>query len=180
MAKGEKQTAAGETEKERQARYVYQLCQATMETDKGIKRLCDTFRAEDLDFPPARTIRTWIAESEEFAAQYARAKEFQARHIFEQIIDIADDSSEDELFVGGDDEEGASAKRVMNSEFIQRSKLRVDARKWVLSKLLPKEYGDKITQEVTGKDGGPVQTETAIVERPRISREEWEKRHGLA
>jgi hypothetical protein len=145
--------APEETQEERQARYVYQLCQATMETDKGLKRICDTFRADDPDFPPARTIRTWIADSKDLSAHYARAKEAQARHIFEQILDIADDSSEDELFVGGDDEEGASAKRVMNSEFIQRSKLRVDARKWVLSKLLPKEYGDKITQELTGPNG---------------------------
>lgn len=145
-----------EGENERKARYVYQLCQATMETDKGIKRLCDIYRADDPGFPPARTIREWIANSEEFTAQYTRAKEMQARHIFEQIIEIADDSSEDEIFIGGDDESGEGAKRVMNSEFVQRSKLRVEARKWALSKLLPKEFGDKI--EVDNKHSGSIAT----------------------
>jgi F420-dependent methylenetetrahydromethanopterin dehydrogenase len=150
---GKKATQPGETETERQERYVYQLCQATMETDKGIKRLCDTFRAEDKDFPAARTIRTWIAESEEFSAQYARAKDLQADFLAEQIIEISDDDSEDELFVGGDDETGAGAKRVANNEFIQRSRLRVEARKWVASKLAPKKYGDKIENTFQNPDG---------------------------
>jgi hypothetical protein len=150
---GKKATQPGETETERQERYVYQLCQATMETDKGIKRLCDTFRAEDSNFPPCRTIRNWIADNQEFAAQYARAKDLQADFLAEQIIEISDDDSEDEIFVGGDDETGAGTKRVANNEFIQRSRLRVEARKWVASKLAPKKYGDKLTQELTGPNG---------------------------
>ena len=38
-------------------------------------------------------------------------------------------------------------------------RLRVDTRKWILSKLVPKKYGTKVTAEITGADGGPVQTE---------------------
>lgn len=154
MAKGKKgEPDTGETKDERKARYVYQICQATMETDKGIKRLCSAFRVDDPQFPAARTLRGWIAENAEFAAQYARAKELQIEHIAEQILEIADDDSEDAIFVGGDDESGAGAKRVQNNEFIQRSRLRVDSRKWLLSKLNPKKYGDKIAQEITGADG---------------------------
>jgi hypothetical protein len=41
------------------------------------------------------------------------------------------------------------------------------------------EYTEKTASEITGKNGGPIQTDTTVVERPRISREEWEKRHGL-
>ena len=154
MAKqGKPNTGIVETVDQKRERYVYQLCQATMDTDKGIKRLCDTFRKDDPEFPPARTIRDWIAESEEFSALYARAKLLQADFLAEQIVEISDDSSEDELFVGGDDESGAGAKRVQNSEFIARSRLRVDARKWVASKLAPKKYGDKIEQTLQNPDG---------------------------
>lgn len=140
------------------------VCAAISSSDKGLKRVCDAFRVEDPSFPPARTLRDWIANDNEFATRYARAKELQADHIFEQIIEIADDDTDDELFVGGDDESGAGAKRVQNSEFIARSKLKVDARKWVVSKLVPKKYGDKVVQEVTGPDGGPQEHIVASVE----------------
>lgn len=152
MTRGRKPNLS-EEEAERKARYVYQLCQATMETDKGIKRLCEIFRRDDPQFPAARTIRIWIAENAEFRAQYEAAKLLQVEHIAEQILEIADDDSEDAIFVGGDDESGASAKRVQNSEFIARSRLRVDSRKWLLSKLNPKKYGDKIEQTLQGPGG---------------------------
>ena len=41
-----------------------------------------------------------------------------------------------------------------NNEHIQRSRLRVDARKWIAAKLLPKRYGDKLQH--TGDGGGPI------------------------
>jgi hypothetical protein len=44
-------------------------------------------------------------------------------------------------------------------EWIARSRLRVDARKWVAAKLKPKKYADKITNEHTGANGGPIQTQ---------------------
>jgi hypothetical protein len=133
------------------------FCAAIAATEKGTARIVKALREENPEFPPHRTLRTWIDEDEKFSAQYARAKELQAEYIFDQILDISDDSSEDELFVGGDDDSGAGAKRVLNSEFVQRSKLKVDARKWVLSKLLPKKYGDKIEQTLQNPDGSPVQ-----------------------
>jgi hypothetical protein len=70
--------------------------------------------------------------------QYARAREAQAELYADEIVDIADDSTQDELF----NDEG---KRICNAEFVARSKLRVEARKWVAAKLLPKKYGDVTT-----------------------------------
>jgi hypothetical protein len=81
-----------------------------------------------------------------FAEQYARAREAQAEVLADEIIDISDDATQDDLF----NDEG---KRVLNAEWVARSKLRVDARKWVASKLLPKKYGEKTTLEHQGKDG---------------------------
>lgn len=101
--------------------------------------------------PNYTTVRDWIANNEEFSNLYARAKEDQADYLAEEIIAIADDSSEDELFVDTND---GSAKRVQNSEFINRSRLRVDTRKWIASKLKPKKYGDRM--QVAGDSDAPL------------------------
>ena len=47
---------------------------------------------------------------------------------------------------------------VADHEHIQRSKLRVDTRKWAMARMAPKRYGDRIMQEHTGADGGPIET----------------------
>ena len=67
-----------------------------------------------------------------------------------QTVDIADDTSKDTGFAG--------------SVAVARSRLRIDARKWLASKLAPKKYGDKIDATLSGPDGGPIQTEHLIVE----------------
>ena len=73
----------------------------------------------------------------------------------DEINDIAEDGTNDWT----KDEKG---KTTFNNEHHQRSRLRVDTRKWLLSKALPKIYGDKVVQEHVGKDGGPIQTESKI------------------
>jgi hypothetical protein len=49
-----------------------------------------------------------------------------------------------------------------NSVAVQRARLKVDTRKWLLSKLQPKKYGDKLDMNVAGKDGGPIQAAIAV------------------
>ena len=44
----------------------------------------------------------------------------------------------------------------LSADVIARNRLRIDTRKWILSKMLPKVYGDKLIQEVTGANGGPI------------------------
>lgn len=80
---------------------------------------------------------------------YARARESQAEVLADEIIEIADDSSEDFIFAEGEDKDGNGAKKFINKEYVKRSALRVDARKWVAAKLLPKKYGDLTRHEVT-------------------------------
>ncbi|HEY1863793.1 MAG TPA: hypothetical protein VGG77_08915 [Roseiarcus sp.] len=65
-------------------------------------------------------------------------------------MEIADDSRDDYM----ETKHGP----VVNSEAINRSRLRVDARKWAMSKMLPKKYGDKIETKVTGDPDAPVRT----------------------
>ena len=84
---------------------------------------------------------------DEFSEQYARARQAQAELRADEIVDIADDTSGDVTT----DEDG---KETVNHEHISRSRLRVDSRKWVASKLLPKVYGDRLQH--TGDGGGPI------------------------
>ena len=86
------------------------------------------------------TFFVWMDEDETKSKsdQYARAKENRADYIFEEIIAISDDDDDDE-------------KAFVGQNHIQRDRLRMDARKWVLSKMLPKKYGDKIDH--TSSDG---------------------------
>ena len=93
--------------------------------------------------PAMSTVMRWLAEKPEFQEQYARARQAQAEYWAEQIVEIADDSSQDTIT----NERG---NEVANSEWINRSRLRVDTRKWLMSKLLPKKYGDKIDHTHTG------------------------------
>jgi len=114
--------------------------------NKSIVKLCE----ENEQFPDYTTIKRWLRDEShaEFRTLYAQAKEDQAEMLAEEIIAIADDSSNDEITT----EDG---RTIENREFINRSKLRVDARKWVAAKLLPRKYGDRNQIEFPDKDGNP-------------------------
>lgn len=88
--------------------------------------------------PAKSTIFKWLSQQQAFADQYARAMEARADAMFEDILEIADDKSQDVKIVGEDERE------VCNTEFVQRARLRVDARKWMLGKMSPKKYGEKL------------------------------------
>lgn len=83
---------------------------------------------------------------EEFSKQYARAREAQADTLADEILEIADDTSRDTIATEKNGEQP-------NSEWITRSRLRVDARKWLASKMAPKKYGDRIEASHTGEMG---------------------------
>lgn len=87
------------------------------------------------------TFFRWIDNDEELSKQYARACELRAEALLDEMLDIVDDSSQDKTIDDLDDE--IKIERT-NHEAIQRSRLRYDARKWLISKLHPKKYGDKI------------------------------------
>ena len=99
--------------------------------------------------PVQSVVYNWLTVDKDFAERYARAREQQAEHYLDEIIAISDDVSLDEII------DGEGNPRT-NNEAIQRSKLKVDTRKWVMAKLAPKKYGDKVTQEHTGADGKPI------------------------
>ena len=83
----------------------------------------------------------WIREDEAKSKQYARATSCRAYLIFEDMFDIADDGTND--WMEKKNEKGEVIGWVVNGEHIQRSKVRIETRRWALSKMMPKKYGDK-------------------------------------
>lgn len=97
------------------------------------------------DMPAKSTVFRWLADPGrgEFRDQYARAREAQVEHYVEEILEIADDTGRDNIAT----EHGERC----NTEWVQRSRVRIDTRKWLMSKLAPKKYGDKL--ELAGSIG---------------------------
>lgn len=102
--------------------------------------------------PDIRTVYRWLAVSEEFRQLYARAREDQADTLADQIIEIADTPMLG-VKTKTDDEGNVETTE---GDMIEHRRLQVDARKWIAAKLKPKKYGDKLSTELTGPDGGPI------------------------
>lgn len=106
------------------------ICERIATHNIGLKKLGEMYD----DLPKKITIRRWCIKDLQFRSQYAQAKALQIEILIDEIIEIADDSSQDTLVT----EQG---KRKYNAEFIARSGFRIDTRKWLASKLAPKIYG---------------------------------------
>lgn len=113
------------------------ICRVVSATTDSIKKICQ----KNPDFPSYTVIHEWRLDYPEFADQYANARRNQAELLAQEILEISDDSSQDMI----ETENGIK----FNSEFAARARLRVDSRKWIACKLLPKIYGDKIQSETT-------------------------------
>ncbi|MCR4285649.1 MAG: terminase small subunit protein [Candidatus Kaiserbacteria bacterium] len=115
----------------------------------------------DKDMPSPAIIFRWLLDpkKQEFWEIYEKARNIQAELMFEELLDIADDGFNDYMLREGKDGEDYE---VVNAEHIQRSKLRVDTRKWYLSKVLPRKFGERSILATEDKDGN-VQPITGIV-----------------
>jgi len=117
----------------------------------------------------------WLDADPELAKQYARAKELQAEYSEGMLLQIADDGRNDFM----ETEKGDK----FNGEHVQRSKLRIETRQWLMGKLRPKKYGtEKQSIEHTGKDGGPIEHKDVSASdlAKKLSREELEQMAILA
>jgi len=99
------------------------------------------------------TIAGWMQEPA-FREQYPRACDVLADALFEEMLEIADDGSNDWMERRNSD--GTMIGWQENGEALRRSALRIDARKWMLGKMKPKVYGDKVTTEHSGPGGGDI------------------------
>jgi hypothetical protein len=120
---------------------------ARLAKGETLKSIC-----RDEGMPDDRTVRTWaLNDYQGFYPQYATARQLGLDAMADQLLEIADDTSRDYTL----DSQG---NLIVNGEHINRSRLRVDVRKWYLSKLAPKRYGEKIDLNVGGQDGSPLTT----------------------
>jgi len=114
-----------------------EICEVISTTSLGIRRLRK--KPEYKHWPNPNTIFDWRNKYPSFDEQYTRAKKQQAHVLADEILEIADNVSKDFKIVDG--------KVKTSHEDINRAKLRIDTRKWLLSKVLPKIYGDKLLEE---------------------------------
>lgn len=108
---------------------------------ESLRKICD---ADDM--PNKATVFRWLADNPAFSDQYARARESQADTMADDILTIADDGLNDSYV----DDNG---NKRTDQDVIARSRLRVEARKWLASKMAPKKYGDKLA--IGGADDLP-------------------------
>ena len=103
----------------------------------SLRKIC-----EMSGMPSRRSIFCWLQSNGEFREKYEIARLMQVEYWAHEIIEIADDTSGDFVI----NERG---ERAVDHENINRARLRVDARKWLMSKLHPQRYGDRVTADVT-------------------------------
>jgi len=128
-------------------------------TDEIAATICERLAAgeslraicRDPGLPVAATVLTWAKTNPTFSEQYGSARQIGYQHLADDLLEIADDTVNDSLA----NEDGSPRQ---NGEWIARSRLRVDTRKWLLSKMLPKLYGDKLetTTKMVDENDVPV------------------------
>jgi hypothetical protein len=110
---------------------------------KSVRTIC-----KNKDYPTPSTIFNWLSCNKEFLEQYEKAKEIQADVMADDILSIADNPDGD----------------------VQRDRLRIDARKWVASKLKPKKYGQLVRQEIESSN-----TNKQVIDYSELSDEELDE-----
>lgn len=104
-----------------------EICARLIEGE-SLRKICTDSR-----MPGLRTIFQWLEKNDEFAQQYARAREVQQHVMADDTRDIVD-----------------------TEEDPAKARVRFDQRRWQAGKLLPKVYGERNTTEHTGPNGGPI------------------------
>ncbi len=138
--------------------------------------------------PDPSQIYRWLALYPEFREKYAHAREVQADVYAAQTVAIADRCREGKktkrtvcetcrgtgitsIDVDGEEQAATCGRcagaggfdEVTTSDMVERSRLMIEARKWYASKLAPKKYGDRISQEISGPDGAAIPTRVEVV-----------------
>lgn len=152
--------------------------QEAFEPDPDVMRaICDRLAAgESLraicrtsGMPSAPTVCRWVTTIPEFAEQYARARDIGLDLLADEIVEIAD-TPEIGTKTKTDDE---GKTEVTEGDMIEHRRLRVDARKWYLSKLAPKRYGDKL--ELAGDTSAPLVVKLVTITSEQEQAKAWQK-----
>lgn len=116
-----------------------EICRLIANSNRGLSSIC-----KEPGMPDRATVHVWINKHKDFHNKYARAKEDQADFLAEEMLSIADDGTNDTT-------QNDFGKEIENREWTNRSRLRVDTRKWIASKLKPKRWGDRLDVTTGGE-----------------------------
>jgi hypothetical protein len=130
-----------------------EICEQVSSGTDGLVKLCK----KNKHWPMRSTIYRWMLFNNKFSDMYANAKRIQADFFVEEIIEIADNSSQDDKI------DYRTGETICNTEFVQRSRLRVDTRKWLAAKLVPRVYGERTHSEVDAKIESKNDNKTELV-----------------
>jgi len=155
-----------------------------LKTGRSLESIC-----KEEGMPQVGTFLEWVAEDPSgIGKDYAHAREIGYALLADEIIKLSDKTHEWVMIQELDDDgkpvfesDGKpKLKQVLlplSADVIAHKRVQIDTRKWMLSKMLPKVYGDKVTQEHTGADGGPIAI--AAVDLKNLSDEELENMQRL-
>lgn len=112
----------------------------------------------DPRMPSYPTIIRWSLSDdpkyEVFRVMYEESRKIMWLYHADQMLDVSDNSKND--YMDRYNKFTEETERVFDNENVQRSKLRIDTRRWLLSKMLPHIFGDKVDVSVGGRDGKPI------------------------
>jgi hypothetical protein len=135
------------------------MARPTSYTPEMARRICEELASSGSlravcrnEWAPNRsTITRWVVDNVNgFAAEYARAKELGIDDFVEETLEIAD-------------EDPARNLHGVDSGAVAHAKVRIETRRWLAERMLPRKYGSKSGLELTGSDGGPVKSQITIV-----------------
>lgn len=110
------------------------ICKDLSSSSIGLHHICRKHGVSHQSF------YEWIKD-EQLLDKYMRARDEQADYLADEILNIADDKK--------GDLQASEHGLVGNAANVQRSRLQVEARKWIAAKLKPKKYGEKLQTEQT-------------------------------
>ena len=111
------------------------ICETLATSSKGLNTVCKEHGISSKQF------YQWVANDAQLGEMYARARDEQADFMADEIVELADNTDNDNKGING-------------SNAVQRDRLRIDARKWVAAKLKPRKYSERV--DVTS-DGQAIQ-----------------------
>ena len=128
---------------------------------EGLRKICET-----PGMPHHSTVYNWLSDNPAFSDAYARARECQMDSWADELREIADDSSKDYIEVETPD---GRVERRFDGEHVQRSRLKIDTLKFLMSKLAPRRFGDKVAVDLTAKTAIEDLTDDQLRERTRAA-----------
>lgn len=122
------------------------------DTGKSLRSVC-----KENEVKPSTFLR-WVSEDEKLAEQYVRAMQVRADTHFSEIVEISDTQE-----IGTVETAKEWGTETKTADMVEHRRLRIDARKWVIARMNPRKYGDKL--ELAGDKDAPL---TVVVKKYTI------------